>query len=449
MERETVTIFWFRRDLRLEDNRGLQAALMSAHPVVPLFIFDRTILDGLDDRSDRRVSLIHRWVEELAERIRMYGSSLLVEHGIPEEVFTRIVERFDVRAVYTNRDYEPSAIARDAVIETLLRQNGIPFLTFKDQCVFERGEIRKPDGTPYTVFTPYSKAWRARLEPHDYAECRTEHLLDRLWKSEPLPVPSLESIGFHPTSVVIPELDTRKELLVQYAARRDFPDEDATSHASIYLRFGKVSIRALVRRALECSADAWLRELIWREFFMMILGEFPHVVEQSFHPEYDTIPWRNDEEDFRRWCQGRTGFPLVDAGMRQLNQTGMMHNRVRMVVASFLAKDLLIDWRLGEAYFAEKLLDFELSSNNGNWQWAAGTGCDAAPYFRVFNPSLQQQKFDPHGKYIRRWIPELGTPDYPQPMLEHTAARTRALVAYRAALEASGKNTGTYRRRRT
>lgn len=443
MERQAVTIFWFRRDLRLEDNRGLQAALQSPYPVVPLFIFDRTILDGLRDRNDRRVSLIHRWVGELAEQIAGCGSSLLVEHGTPEEVFTRLVERFDVRAVYTNRDYEPMAIARDAAIERLLSQRGIPLMTFKDQCIFEAGEIRKPDGTPYTVYTPYSKAWRARLTPSDYAECRTDHLLDRLWKAEPLPIPSLESLGFHRTSVFIPPLDTSDELLARYPAARDYPADDATSHASIYLRFGKVSIRALVRRALECNADAWLRELIWREFFMMILAEFPHVVTRSFHPEYDTIAWRNDEEDFRRWCEGRTGFPLVDAGMRQLNQTGTMHNRVRMVVASFLTKDLLIDWRWGEAYFAEKLLDFELSSNNGNWQWAAGTGCDAAPYFRVFNPLLQQAKFDPHGTYVRRWIPELGTPEYPTPMIDHTVARERVLDAYRHAIEASGKRPST------
>jgi deoxyribodipyrimidine photo-lyase len=439
MERPSVSIFWFRRDLRLDDNRGLQAALTSGHPVVPLFILDRTILDRLGDPRDRRVTILYQWVRELAAEISNYGGCLLVEHGTPQDVFQRLVERFDIQAVYTNRDYEPEAIARDASIEQLLHERGIAFFTFKDQCIFEAAEIRKEDGTPYTVYTPYSKAWRARLQPQDYACCDTGRFLDALWKAPPQPIPLLEQLGFLEAEVTIPPLKLDEQTLLQYPRVRDYPALDATSNASLYLRFGKVSIRALVRRALELGADRWLSELIWREFFMMILAAFPHVVNQAFHPAYDAISWRTSEEDFERWCQGMTGFPLVDAGMRQLNQTGTMHNRVRMVVASFLAKDLLIDWRWGEAYFAEKLLDYELSSNNGNWQWAAGTGCDAAPYFRVFNPNLQQQKFDPRVEYIRRWIPEFGTPDYPPPMVDHTEARQRALDAYRSALEASGK----------
>ncbi|MCS7000613.1 MAG: deoxyribodipyrimidine photo-lyase [Bacteroidota bacterium] len=439
MAKPSVNIFWFRRDLRLDDNRGLQAALRAERPVLPLFIFDRNILDRLESRVDRRVVLIHRWVEELSTALREYGSSLLVEHGTPLEVFNRLVEHFDIGAVYTNRDYEPYARQRDQQVADFLHEHGIGFYTFKDQCIFEEQEILKPDGTPYTVYTPYSKAWRAKLSAADYAECSIDPYCTNFWKTSPFLLPSLEQIGFHDVPVELAPLDLSEETLRRYKQQRDYPALDATSHASVYLRFGKVSVRALVRRALELDADAWLGELIWREFFMMILANFPHVVERSFHPAYDAIVWRNDENDFRRWCEGRTGYPLVDAGMRQLNATGHLHNRVRMVVASFLTKDLLIDWRWGEAYFAEKLLDYELSSNNGNWQWAAGTGCDAAPYFRIFNPLLQQEKFDPHGDYIRRWIPELGTPDYPPPIVEHTTAKERAVAAYRHALIATGK----------
>ncbi|MCX7929785.1 MAG: DNA photolyase family protein [Chlorobi bacterium] len=434
-----VVAFWFRRDLRLDDNRGLQAALHSGMPVVPLFIFDRTILDRLSDRSDRRVAFIHQCVCRLSEQLRSIGSDIVVLSGTPLEAFAQLVERFPIAAVYTNRDYEPATLERDRLVEEFLRQRSIAFHTFKDQCIFECSEVVKPDGLPYTVYTPYSKAWRARLTPDDYASFDTTPLLDRFWRTEPLTIPTLEEIGFHSIEPGVPAIQLDAKRLHQYCKLRDYPALDATSHASVHLRFGTVSIRALVRHALDLGADAWLGELIWREFFMMILANFPHVVEQSFHPAYDAITWRNDEEEFQRWCEGQTGYPLVDAGMRQLNATGTMHNRVRMVVASFLTKDLLIDWRWGEAYFAAKLLDYELSSNNGNWQWAAGTGCDAAPYFRVFNPLLQQVKFDPTGEYVRRWIPELGTPDYPTPMVEHPTAKERAIAAYRAALDIHGK----------
>lgn len=441
MNEQSVVVFWFRRDLRLDDNRGLCAALSSGKPVVPVFIFDRTILDKLDHRRDRRVAFIHECICRLSSRLRAIGSDIVVLHGTPLDAFAQLVERFRIEAVYANRDYEPEAIERDRRIERFLRERGIAFHTYKDQCIFERDEIVKPDGTPYTVYTPYSKAWRARLTPDDYAECDTSSLHDRFWRTEPLAMPTLGDIGFVPIEPGVPTIQLDAERLLNYRERRDYPALDATSHASVHLRFGTVSIRALVRRAIELGADAWLGELIWREFFMMILANFPHVVERSFHPAYDTIAWRNDEADFERWCQGRTGYPLVDAGMRQLNATGTMHNRVRMVVASFLTKDLLIDWRWGEAYFASKLLDYELSSNNGNWQWAAGTGCDAAPYFRVFNPALQQAKFDPTGQYVRRWIPELDTPDYPPPIVEHSFAKNRAIEAYSTALAMEGKHT--------
>jgi deoxyribodipyrimidine photo-lyase len=440
MEHQQVNVFWFRRDLRLDDNRGLYEALRAGKPVVPVFIFDRTILDALDDRADRRVAFIHARIEQLSRELSKYGSSLVVEHGTPLAAFARLVDRFSISAVYTNRDYEPSAIARDRAVEAFLAERGIAFHTFKDQCIFEGTEVVKPDGTPYTVYTPYSKAWRARLGPADYAAWDTTELRTQFWKTEPLPIPTLEQLGFQAIDPNVPPLAIDAERLRTYKEHRDYPALDATSHASVHLRFGTVSIRSLVRRALELGADAWLRELIWREFFMMILANFPHVVDRAFHPAYDAIEWRNDPDQFERWCQGRTGYPLVDAGMRELNATGRMHNRVRMVVASFLTKDLLIDWRWGEAYFAAKLLDYELSSNNGNWQWAAGTGCDAAPYFRVFNPELQQAKFDPTGEYVRRWIPELGTPDYPAPMVDHHWAKERAIAAYRQALEQTGKH---------
>lgn len=429
-------IFWFRRDFRLEDNAGLYHALKKGLPVIPLFIFDKEILDRLEDKRDRRVSFIHRALQELNEKLQSLGSTLVVRDGTPEEVWEQLLTEMKIAAVYANEDYEPAARKRDRAIGLLLEKNNITFHLCKDQVVFSKEEVVKDDGKPYTVFTPFKNKWRAKLTPFYYRSYPTEKYFRHFFKSAPLALLALADLGFSDEQFEFPENTVADELIRQYSERRDIPALPATSKLGLHLRFGTVSIRKLVAHALPLS-ETWVNELIWREFFMQILWHFPHVVTQSFRAEYDRIAWRNDENEFRRWCEGRTGYPLVDAGMRELNATGFMHNRVRMVTASFLVKHLLIDWRWGEAYFAVKLLDYDLSANNGNWQWAAGTGTDAAPYFRVFNPTEQQKKFDPEFRYIRQWLPEFGTAAYPAPMVEHAFARDRCLQAYKQAL---GKN---------
>ena len=438
----SVTIHWFRRDLRLEDNHALFRALSEGGDVLPLFIFDTNILDELEDRADRRVDLIHRALAGLIERIETHGGSLIVEQGDPLQVWKRILQRFTVRAVYVNRDYEPYARERDRTIRGFLEINDIPFITCKDHVVFEKDEVVKDDGTPYTVYTPYMKRWRSLLRPDHYAAFPSESKLDRLAKVPPLPLPTLEEMGFATSDLVLPLLRLDTDTLAAYATDRDRPDRPGTSMASTHLRFGMVSVRALVRATMPAS-DKYVNEIIWREFYSQILWHFPRVVTESFKPAYDRIPWRNDPDEFNCWCEGRTGYPLVDAGMRELNTSGLMHNRVRMVVASFLTKHLLIDWRWGEAYFAAKLLDFELSSNNGNWQWASGSGCDAAPYFRVFNPAIQLARFDPLLKYVKQWLPEWPSANYVRPMVVHEAARDRAISTYRKALGETMPSTRT------
>lgn len=430
-----ICIHWFRRDLRLEDNHGFFRALSEHGDVLPLFIFDTDILDRLGSRNDRRVDFIHRSLGGMQEQLLRRGSSLLVEHGKPLEVWQRLLERFEVTAVTTNHDHEPYAIERDKAVAGLFAAHGIPFRTFKDISIFERAEVVKDNGGPYTVYTPFMKKWRSLFTPDMAAPYPSEEHLHRLWKCAPLPIPSLEAIGFHPTDLQAPPTTLSEDLLQNYAETRDIPSVVGTSRMSTHLRFGTVSVRALVRRSLR-SSPKYLNELIWREFFMQILWHFPHP-EKAFKPAYDRIAWRHDEADFARWKEGRTGYPLVDAGMRELLATGLMHNRVRMVVASFLTKHLLLDWRWGEAWFAQQLLDFELSSNNGGWQWASGSGCDAAPYFRVFNPRLQLEKFDPALKYVKKWVPEYGSANYPQPMVVHESARARALHTYKTGLEGS------------
>lgn len=430
--RQRISIHWFRRDLRLEDNHGLFRALADHGDVLPLFIFDSDILDRLEDKRDRRVSFIHDRLMAMRERIEAQGGALVIEHGKPELVWARLLERFEVTAVTTAHDHEPYAKARDERIAALLRSHGVPFHTFKDTTIFERDEVLKDDGTPYTVFTPYGRKWMARFRPEMAEAYPSEQHLHRFARARSLPAPALADIGFEAVDHGVPAHRVDDALLTDYAKTRDLPGVIGTSAASTHLRFGTVSVRALVRRALGTS-PAYLNELMWREFFMQILWHFPHT-ERAFKPAYDRIEWRNDPSHFEAWCEGRTGYPLVDAGMRELNATGLMHNRVRMVVASFLVKHLLIDWRWGEAYFAKQLLDFELSSNNGNWQWAAGCGCDAAPYFRVFNPQKQQEKFDPLLTYVKHWVPELTTTNYPRPIVVHEAARDRAIAAYKAAL---------------
>ena len=427
-----ISAFWFRRDLRLQDNRGLLRALESGNSVLPVFIFDRSILDKLEDRDDARVTFIYDRLEALDLELQKFGSRLLVGYGEPLTVWKNWMKEFGFEGVYCNRDYEPYAIQRDHMVAGWLREQGVTFQSYKDQVIFERDEVVKPDGTPYSVFTPYSRKWRNRLVEDPMVSCRLPNRPSFVALADTAML-SLSSMGFERSSIPMPSDSVSSDLMGDYAKNRDFPSILGTSRLGVHLRFGTISIRDLAKQALQYS-DTFLNELIWREFYQMILHHHPQVVERAFKPAYDQIPWRNDPEAFERWCKGLTGYPLVDAGMRELAETGFMHNRVRMVVASFLSKHILLDWRLGEAWFARKLLDFELASNNGGWQWAAGSGCDAAPYFRVFNPTSQFKKFDPQGSYVRRWVPEWGTAAYPDPIVDHGFARERVLRTYKAAL---------------
>lgn len=429
-----TAVFWFRRDLRLEDNAGLYHALKSGQPVLPVFIFDTHILEELEDRSDARVQFIHQAIGSLQEQLTALGSTLFVYHDTPEAAFSKLVRDFDITAVYTNRDYEPYALKRDAAIKAMLLEQKIGFNTFKDQVIFERKEVVKDNGAPYTVFTPYSKKWKSLLTPFQLKAYPNKRYQDNFLQHKALPVPGLEALGFTPAAHTFPPDAVPGNLIRQYDSTRDIPSLPGTTHLGVHLRFGTISIRQLAQTALELN-ETFLNELIWRDFFQAILWHFPKVVHQSFKPEYDKIRWRNQEAEFERWCTGTTGYPIVDAGMRELNTTGFMHNRVRMITASFLCKHLLIDWRWGEAYFAKKLLDYDLAANNGNWQWAAGCGCDAAPYFRVFSPQRQTEKFDPKLVYIRTWVPELDSFDYPAPMVDHDMARKRCLETYKKALQ--------------
>jgi deoxyribodipyrimidine photo-lyase len=434
--KEQVAIFWFRRDLRFNDNVGLLHALKQYEKVLPLFIFDTHILDRLEDKSDRRVDFIHRTLELMQKELLAEGKSMWVEHGTPEAVFEKLATTFDIQAVFTNHDYEPAAIKRDATIEKWLASKKIAFHSFKDQVIFEKAEVLKDDGKPYTVFTPYSNKWKKVWEINPPKLYPSERGIKRFLSMKPRPIPTIESLGFAKTDLMVPPKKWNQHTIEQYSKQRDFPSiEGGTSHLSVHLRFGTISIRKLALDTKDLNTT-FFNELIWRDFYHMILWHFPHVGNgKSFKPQYDLIQWRNNEKEFEAWCQGRTGYPIVDAGMRELNATGFMHNRVRMIVASFLTKHLLIDWRWGEAYFAQKLLDFDLSANNGGWQWASGSGCDAAPYFRVFNPRLQTEKFDKDLKYIKYWVPELGTSSYPAPIVQHELARERVLKAYAKALK--------------
>lgn len=432
--KEKIAIFWFRRDLRLEDNAGLFHALQGALPVLPLFIFDKNILDDLEDRDDARVTYIHDRIRFLGEETGKQGSGFLVEYGEPVEVWKKLIDRFDIGAVYANRDYEPYAKDRDEAVGALLQSDGIPFHTFKDHVIFQYGEVLKDDGTPYTVFTPYSRKWKARLKEEGIPRFPSGTLLGNFLKEAPRqPSISLEEMGFSRSSLLIPPMSVPQGLIRNYDKTRDFPAIQGTSRLGVHFRFGAISIRDKARKALELN-ETFLNELIWRDFYAMILAHFRHVVSGPFKKAYEAIEWRNNQAEFEAWCEGRTGYPIVDAGMRELKATGYMHNRVRMITASFLTKHLLIDWRWGEAYFAQKLLDYDLASNNGGWQWAAGCGTDAAPYFRVFNPAAQQEKFDQGLEYVKKWVPEYGTASYPRPIVEHKMARERCLETYKKAL---------------
>lgn len=429
--KQPIVIHWFRRDLRLDDNTALIEAHSSGLPVLPIFIFDPNILEELPE-DDARVGFIHQSLTSINEKVQDREGGLAIYLGKPEVVFTRLLETFQVEAVYYNKDYEPYALDRDAAIGSLLQGQGVAFQGFKDQVIFEEDQVVKADGKPYTVYTPYMRKWREafKLDPQ-----RPRSQVYTNWAQVDQPWISLEAIGFRPSSIEVPKANMQADHLNEYANNRDFPAIDATSHLSTHLRFGTVSIRKCVAQAMEQGNEQFLKELIWREFFMQILWHFPHTTTKSFKPLYDQIAWRNDPADFERWKAGQTGYPMVDAGMRELNATGLMHNRVRMVVASFLCKHLLIDWRWGEAYFASKLLDFEQSSNVGNWQWAAGSGCDAAPYFRIFNPTSQFQKFDPKAQYVSKWVPEWQELTYSPPMVDHKMARIRCLETYQAAVK--------------
>ncbi|MFY8110855.1 MAG: cryptochrome/photolyase family protein, partial [Flavobacterium sp.] len=418
-----------RRDLRLEDNVSLYQALQSGYPVLPLFIFDDAILEHLP-KDDARVTFIYESLSKINEKLFELGSSLLVKKGKTHEVWQQLLSEFDIKEVFYNKDYEPYAIKRDQEITELLAQNGIKVQAFKDQVIFEEAEITKADGLPYTVYTPYKNKW---LEKYRTLAPVVEYdttVFSKNWLVSTFAFPALSAIGFEASAIKVKPHNLTK--IVTYHETRDFPALDTTSYLSPHLRFGTVSVRKLVNWASRKN-DVFLSELIWREFFMQILYHFPKVVQHNFKSAYDGIEWRNDQADFQRWCSGTTGYPMVDAGMRELNATGYMHNRVRMVVASFLCKHLLLPWQWGEAYFAQKLLDYDLSANVGNWQWAAGTGCDAAPYFRVFNPDIQLQKFDSKGQYIRKWISEFDL-GYGAPMVEHAMARDRAIATYKAGI---------------
>ncbi len=430
---QQISIFWFRRDLRIEDNAGLYHALKEGKPVFPIFVFDKNILDKLEDKKDKRVDFIHQSLIELNNELANYNATLSVFYSTPLEVFKILSNAYFITSVYTNHDYEPYAKIRDTEIANFLSTKNIQFKTFKDQVIFEKDEIVKDDGMPYTVFTPYSKKWKAKLNQFYQKEYPVKNYATNFLLQEFKEIISLNDIGFTETNT---EYFTKKldpEIVKTYNQTRDYPAVNGTSKLSVHLRFGTVSIRQLVKKAITLN-ETYLNELIWRDFYQMILWHFPNV-EKAFKPAYDFINWRNNETEFDAWCNGQTGYPIVDAGMRELNVTGYMHNRVRMIVASFLTKHLLIDWRWGEAYFAQKLLDFDLAANNGGWQWASGSGCDAAPYFRVFNPYLQTQKFDAELKYINKWVPEFQEFNYPKPIVEHDFARKRCLETYAVALK--------------
>lgn len=430
---EKICIFWFRRDLRLEDNTALYYAYTQEKNVLPIFIFDREILDDLEDKSDARVTFIHQQVSRISQELSQFGSSLLVKYGKPLEVFEELTNSYNISTVYTNRDYEPYATSRDTAVANLLKLQGIQFLDFKDQVIFEKEEIVNGSGDFYKVFTPYSRVWLDKFSKASIQLLQLPGKNNTFYQTSALEIPSLASMGFQESSIPLPKLEINQAIIGKYDQVRNFPAINGTTRLGIHLRFGTISVRKLALEAVKLNAT-YLNELIWREFYMMILFHNPQVVAKAFKPAYDEIPWRNAENDFQKWCEGKTGYPIVDAGMRELNATGYMHNRVRMIVASFLTKHLLIDWRWGEAYFAKKLLDFELSSNNGGWQWAAGTGTDAQPYFRVFNPDSQTEKFDKELKYIKKWVPEYGTTAYPKPMVDHKFARERAIQTYKEAL---------------
>jgi len=429
-----VNIFWFRRDLRLDDNVGFYKALKAEHPVLPIFIFDSEILEKLP-QDDARVTFIHETLQGMRQTLLdKHGSSIAMFHGKPIDIYKQLIEDYEIETVYTNHDYEPYATDRDNEIRSFLETQQIELNTYKDQVIFEKNEVVKKDGKPYVVYTPYMRIWKETFKTIDFKIYNPEDYFNTLIKDKELPNLSLSDIGFEQSSQRIAPYEVTPTLIQQYEDTRNFPAKDSTSRLGPHLRFGTVSVRKMVKKAIAEHNEIFWQELIWREFFMQILWHFPNTSKASFKSKYDRIEWRNNEEEFTKWCEGKTGYPFVDAGMRELNETGFMHNRVRMLVGSFLCKHLLIDWRWGEAYFAEKLHDYDMSSNVGNWQWVAGSGVDAAPYFRIFNPTSQIQKFDKNHEYIKKWVPDYQELTYPQPIVDHKMARERCLQTYKSAL---------------
>lgn len=430
--KDSIAIFWFRRDLRVEDNVGLFHALEHHEKVLPIFIFDTDIIDELPE-DDARITFIYDRLCKIDEAFKEHHGSLLIRKGTPLEVFKKLTETYKITAVYTNKDYEPYAIKRDQKIKELLSEHKIAFNTYKDQVIFEENDVLKDDGKPYTVYTPYSKKWLKTFSESAYKAVTSEKLLNKCFECD-FKIPSLDDIGFKKSPITVKDFSLSKDLMCNYEDTRNFPAKDGTSYLSPHLRFGSISIRECVSEAFKIANPTFLKELIWREFFMQILFHFPDSAKNNFKSKYDAINWRNNEYDFKNWCEGKTGYWFVDAGMRQLNKTGYMHNRVRMITASFLCKHLLIDWRWGETYFASKLLDYDMAQNVGNWQWAAGTGCDAAPYFRIFNPITQIKSYDKQLAYIKKWVPDYQELTYPKPIVDHKEARARCLDTYKKAL---------------
>ncbi|WP_395076498.1 cryptochrome/photolyase family protein [Flavobacterium sp.] len=427
-----MNIFWFRRDLRLDDNVGFFHALNNSENVLPIFIFDDDILSQLP-KNDHRVTFIHQLLSKMQSQLQEIGKNLAIFHGKPIDIFKKIISENKIQTIYTNHDYEPYARKRDKELNQVFVSHNIEFKTSKDQVIFEKSEVTKDDGLPYVVYTPYSRKWKENFSKIKLVHYNSENFLEIL-ATHSYPFLSLEEIGFSESKIKITPYDSSKKLIDKYEETRNFPSIAGTSMVGAYLRFGAVSIRKMIGEAIKSDNETFFKELIWREFFMQILWHFPHTINKSFREKYDSIVWDNNEDLFQKWCDGKTGYPFVDAGIRELNATGHMHNRVRMIVASFLCKHLLIDWRWGETYFAQKLFDYEQSSNVGNWQWAAGSGVDAAPYFRIFNPTEQIKKFDKDLKYINKWIPELETKMYPEPIVEHKFARERCLKVYKEAV---------------
>jgi len=435
--KQVVNVFWMRRDLRLDDNTALFHALKTRENVLPLYIFNPEILVRLPEKADYRINFIYETISQIKIDLEKIGSTILVAYGRPQEVFRSLGEKYHICSVYCNREYEPYANYRDLEIERYLKINHTEFITFKDHLIFEKDEVVKNDRKPYTVFTPYKIKFLDKLNLERVKAHKTTTYFHNFIRTKPLPMPTLESLGFEKVSSAFPPKSLSRRLLEDYEANRDFPARNGTSRLGLHLRYGTVSIRKITALAM-LHSQTFLSELIWRNFYSQILWFFPHVTTRAFKPAYDQIRWENNLDHFHAWCNGMTGYPMVDAGMRELNQTGFMHNRVRMVTASFLCKHLLIDWRWGETYFASKLNDFELASNNGSWQWAAGSGCDAVPYFRIFNPELQTKRFDPDLEYIKKWVPELGTDQYPERIIDHAFARDRAIERYKEGLATFG-----------